>query len=151
MEAGLFNITSATTTTLIDENTTGGSIKSISICNCHASNDVTVRLFLSDGTNDTKLHIAKIFDVSWSNMSMAFIDDIGIWDSDQSANISTFHNSGTPLNLGAYSPALYYRFGDVPTDITAYPLLTDEGSTGSAGILTAYTGTVADYQTDTPP
>ena len=104
----------------------------------------------SDGTNDSKLHIAKIFDVSYSNMSMAFIDDIGIFDSDQSANISNFHAGGTPIDLNfAYSPFSYYRFGDVPTDISAYPLLTDEGSTGND--LTAYTGTVADYQSDTPP
>jgi len=55
MENGLFNISSATTTTLIDTNTTGGSISRISICNCNASNIVTVRLFLTDGTNDTSI------------------------------------------------------------------------------------------------
>jgi|TARA_R100000458_G_C8031866_1_gene87013 hypothetical protein len=53
MEPGLFNISSATTTTLIDSNTSGGNIRSVSICNCNQDEAVKVRLFLSDGTNDT--------------------------------------------------------------------------------------------------
>ena len=101
------------------------------------------------GDDDSKLHIAKIFDVANSLNETAFIDDVGMWASAKSASdISTFYNSGTPLDLGAYSPHSYFRFGDVPTDITAYPTLTNEGSTGND--LTAYLGTVADYVSDVP-
>tara|TARA_R100000995_G_C3432940_1_gene99421 strand:- start:39 stop:335 length:297 start_codon:yes stop_codon:yes gene_type:complete len=53
METGLYNITSATTTTLIDILEDRGGIKSINIANCNASNIVTVTLFLDDGTNQT--------------------------------------------------------------------------------------------------
>jgi len=103
------------------------------------------------GNNNTKLHIAKIFDVVWSNMSMAFIDDIGIFDSDQSANISAFHNSGTPIDLNfGYSPFSYYRFGDVPTDMTGYPTLTNVGATGN-NLKALGVGTVGDYVNNTPP
>ena len=55
MESGLFNISSATTTTLIDEGRLAGGIKSITIANCSSTNDVTIRLFLTDGTNDTSI------------------------------------------------------------------------------------------------
>ena len=55
MENGLFNISSATTTTWIDTNTTGGSINYVSICNCNQDEDAKIRLFLSDGTNDSSI------------------------------------------------------------------------------------------------
>jgi hypothetical protein len=48
MEKGLFNITSATTTTLIDMNTDRGSVNYIKMTNTHASTAVTVDLFLED-------------------------------------------------------------------------------------------------------
>lgn len=51
----LTRITSATTTTLIDTNVDFGAIRHITIANCHASNDLTIRLFYSDGTNDTSI------------------------------------------------------------------------------------------------
>ena len=53
MESGLFNISSATTTTLIEKNTVSGNIKSISIANCNTSHAVTVKLYLDDDTNQT--------------------------------------------------------------------------------------------------
>ena len=53
MAYGLVNITSATTTTLIAKNDAAGSIRSINIANCSASNAVTVTLFLDDDTIQT--------------------------------------------------------------------------------------------------
>ena len=53
MEAGLFNISSATTTTLIPKGESAGKINSVSIANCNASNVVTITLYLDDGTNQT--------------------------------------------------------------------------------------------------
>ena len=53
MERGLFNIGSATTTTLVDKTTKSGNLSSISICNCNQDENVKIRLFLDDGTNQT--------------------------------------------------------------------------------------------------
>ena len=55
MESGLFNISSASITTLISKGNLAGAIKSITIANCSSSNPATIRLFLSDGTNDTSI------------------------------------------------------------------------------------------------
>ena len=53
MEYGLYHITSATTTTLIESERNRGSINSISICNQHASDVIKVDLYLDDGTNQS--------------------------------------------------------------------------------------------------
>ena len=52
MERGLFNITSATTTELIPVNSGRGNISAIWVSNCSAANAITVRVFLTDGTNE---------------------------------------------------------------------------------------------------
>ena len=51
MEAGLYNITSATTTTLIDTLEDKGNIESINISNNNEDLLVYVSLYLDDGTN----------------------------------------------------------------------------------------------------
>ena len=53
MEKCLFNITSATTTSLIIKGERAGNIKSINIANCHATDLVYVSLYLDDNTNQT--------------------------------------------------------------------------------------------------
>jgi hypothetical protein len=53
LQRGLFNITSETTTTLIDKLDDSGNIGSIRITNCSSSNAVTITLYLDDGTNQT--------------------------------------------------------------------------------------------------
>lgn len=40
------------------------------------------------------------------------IDEVAVWDSDQSSNISTIYNSGTPGNLLSLSPNHWWRMGD---------------------------------------
>ena len=55
MEYGLYNISSATTTTLVSQDSRAGKISSISICNCNQDEAVKIRLFLDDGTNETSL------------------------------------------------------------------------------------------------
>ena len=79
----LFRITSATTTTLISTNEDQGAIKSITVANCHASNDLTIRLFLDDGTNQTSyvenlvipggctLLLGDSHDISFNNSTLA--------------------------------------------------------------------------------
>lgn len=61
MEAGLFDIQSATTTTLVDRLGYRGSISQVSICNQHATDAITVDLFLDDlkGNADSDCYIIK--------------------------------------------------------------------------------------------
>ena len=53
MERGLINISTATTTTLVAQYSTKTAISSINICNCNQDENVKIRLFLDDGTNQT--------------------------------------------------------------------------------------------------
>lgn len=61
MQAGLFDIQSATDTTLIEKYSISGAISQISICNQHASTAITIDLYLDDegGANDSKCYIVK--------------------------------------------------------------------------------------------
>lgn len=52
MEKGLVNIGSATTTTLIEQYSRK-SVSVVNICNCNQDENVKIRLFLDDGTNQT--------------------------------------------------------------------------------------------------
>ena len=52
------------------------------------------------------------------------LDEVAIWDSDQSENAVTIYNSGTPSDLTTYSPLHWWRMGDGDT----FPTLTDNGS-----------------------
>jgi len=67
------------------------------------------------------------------------LDDLAIWDSDQSSNISTIYNGGTPGNLSSLSPLGWWQF--------------EEGS-GTTAIDSAGSnnGTIngATYSTDVP-
>ena len=49
------NISTATTTTLIHQDEGKGGIRQITICNANASNVLTVRLFIDDGTTETSI------------------------------------------------------------------------------------------------
>jgi len=54
------------------------------------------------------------------------LDEVAVWDSDQSANVSSIYNSGTPLDLSGLtsSPLHWWRMGDGDS----YPYLFDTGS-----------------------
>jgi len=60
------------------------------------------------------------------------LDEVAIWNSDQSANISSIYNSGTPTDLSSLNPISWWRMGDGDT----YPTLTDNGSGGNNGTMT---------------
>tara|TARA_B110000858_G_scaffold185106_1_gene226956 strand:- start:416 stop:715 length:300 start_codon:yes stop_codon:yes gene_type:complete len=51
MEYGLHQGLTAGTTTLVAQDSGGGKISSINICNAHASNAATIKLFLHDGAS----------------------------------------------------------------------------------------------------
>ena len=69
------------------------------------------------------------------------IDEVGLWNSDQSSNISTIYNSGNPSDLTSLNPLAWWRFEE-GSGTTA----TDSGSGGNDGTLT---NGVA-YSTDVP-
>ena len=72
METGLFNITDENIHTLIAKELGTGSVKSINICNAHASIGAKVRLFLDDDTNQTSLLEGTVIPAGTS----LYLDDI---------------------------------------------------------------------------
>ena len=73
------------------------------------------------------------------------VDEVAIWEGDESANIAAIYNSGTPhdLDLLASSPDHWWRMGDGDT----YPTILD--NVGTAHFV-MYNMTVADIVNDTP-
>lgn len=70
------------------------------------------------------------------------VDELAFFNSDQSANISTIWNGGTPNDISSLSPSIWYRCGDGDTS----PTLTDNGSRGDNGTMTNFTT----FSTDVP-
>ena len=97
-----------------------------------ASNNVSVfrngSSFGSSTTLSGTLTLDSIFRFNTNQYALGYIDEVALWDSDQSANASTFGSS--PIDLNSYSPLHWYRFEN--TGITA----TDSGSGGNDGTLT---------------
>lgn len=75
------------------------------------------------------------------------IDELALWDSDQSANVSDIYNSGVPFDLGTLTddPIHWWRMGDGDT----YPLLQDSGSAANC-VFQMYNMTAADIVSDVP-
>ena len=75
------------------------------------------------------------------------IDELAVWDSDQSANISSIYNSGAPLDLSglASSPSHWWRMGDGDT----YPFLQDSGTEANC-IFIMNNQTASDIVNDVP-
>jgi len=75
------------------------------------------------------------------------IDELAIWDSDQSANVSDIYNSGTPFDLSTLTngPTHWWRMGDGDT----YPNLEDNGSSANCTFI-MYNMTSADIVSDVP-
>ena len=69
------------------------------------------------------------------------IDEVAVWDSDQSANASAI-GSTIPTDLSTYSPVSWWRCGDGDTS----PTLTDNGSGGNDGTMTNF----STFSTDVP-
>lgn len=75
------------------------------------------------------------------------VDELALWDSDQSANISDIYNSGSPFDLSTLTtqPKHWWRMGDGDT----YPFLQDSGTEANC-IFQMYNMTVADIVNDVP-
>ena len=72
------------------------------------------------------------------------VDELAVWGSDQSANVSDIYNSGAPGDLDLLTPAPehWWRMGDGDT----FPTLQDK----SGAHFIMYNMTAADIVTDTP-
>lgn len=59
------------------------------------------------------------------------IDEVAIWNNDQSANISTIFNNGVPQDISSLSPLSHWRMGENATWNGSIWTLTDQGSGGN--------------------
>ena len=95
----------------------------------------------------------ELFQVGKKGASTSYIrdggklDEISIWNSDQSANVSSIYSGGSPsdLSLLAVQPKHWWRMGDGD----AYPNLQDNGTEANC-IFQMYNMTSADIVNDVP-
>lgn len=75
------------------------------------------------------------------------VDELAVWDSDQSGNVSSIYNSGSPFDLSTLTtgPRHWWRMGDGDT----YPLLQDNGTQANC-VFQMYNMTSADIVSDVP-
>ena len=75
------------------------------------------------------------------------VDELAIWDSDQSANVTTIYNSGAPFDLSTLGaqPKHWWRMGDGDT----FPNLQDSGTEANCTFV-MYNMTAADIVNDVP-
>ena len=75
------------------------------------------------------------------------IDEVAVWNSDQSANVATIYSSGTPADISSLSPISHWRMGEDATFSTNWSL-PDNGSASNTG--TSANMTIADLEGDAP-
>lgn len=99
----------------------------------------------SGAISGQNLRIGKL--VSGNTLNGEKIDELAIWNSDQSANISDIYNSGNPFDLSTLTtePKHWWRMGDGDT----YPYLQDNGSEANC-IFQMYNMTSANIVNDVP-
>jgi hypothetical protein len=61
------------------------------------------------------------------------LDEVAVWNSDQSSNVTTIYNSGLPNDLTSLSPISWWRMGDAATWTGKTWDLIDQGSGGNNG------------------
>jgi len=59
------------------------------------------------------------------------IDEVAVWNTDQSSNISTIYGNGVPTDISSLSPLSHWRMGENATWDGANWTLTDQGSGGN--------------------
>ena len=84
---------------------------------------------------------------SGSHMRQARVDELALFDSDQSSNVSTLYNSGSAFDLSTLTtqPKHWWRMGDGDT----FPNLQDNGTEANC-TLVMYNMTVSDIVSDVP-
>lgn len=110
-----------------------------------STNNSNANYGLSGAISGQNLRIAKL--VSGNTLKGEKIDELAIWDSDQSANISDIYNSGVPFDLSTLTtePKHWWRMGDGDT----YPYLQDSGTEGNC-VFEMNNMTSADIVNDVP-
>tara|TARA_Y100000310_G_scaffold74348_1_gene70510 strand:- start:35449 stop:36735 length:1287 start_codon:yes stop_codon:yes gene_type:complete len=85
--------------------------------------------------------------VSGSYMRQAYVDELALFDSDESSAVATLYNSGVPFDLSTLStqPKHWWRMGDGDT----YPNLQDNGTENNCTFV-MNNMTAADIVSDTP-
>ena len=73
------------------------------------------------------------------------VDEVALWDTDETANVAAIYNSGTPHNLASLTsaPDHYWRMGDGDT----FPTISDQITTLD---FTMFNMTAADFVNDVP-
>jgi hypothetical protein len=99
-------------------------------CNMYVDGTSVITEFTETGTMATGVtsHIG-----SRNNLANAWngnIDEVAIWTSDQTSNLSTIYNSGIPGDLSSLSPINWWRMGDEASWDGTDWTLTDQGSGG---------------------
>jgi len=84
---------------------------------------------------------------SGSHMRQGKVDELALWNTDQTANVSSIYNSGSPFDLSTLTddPRHWWRMGDGDT----YPYLQDNGSQANC-VFEMYNMTSADIVSDVP-
>ena len=110
-----------------------------------ATNDSNSNYGWSGAISGQNLRVGKL--VSGNTLNGEKIDELAIWNSDQSANMSTIYNSGTPFDLSTLGtePKHWWRMGDGDT----YPNLQDSGTEANCTFV-MYNMTSADIVNDVP-
>jgi len=72
------------------------------------------------------------------------IDEVAVWNNDQSANIGSIYSASGGVDLSSLNPISWWRMGDGDT----YPTITDNGSGGNNGTMTNMVS--GDIVTDVP-
>ncbi len=75
------------------------------------------------------------------------VDELAVWGSDQSSNVSSIYNGGAPFNLNSLTPQPkhWWRMGDGDT----FPTIQDNGSEANCPFV-MYNMTAADIVSDVP-
>ena len=99
----------------------------------------------SGALSGQNLRIGKL--VSGNTLHGEKVDELAIWDSDQSSNVATIYNSGVPFDLSTLGtqPKHWWRMGDGDT----YPNLQDNGTEANC-VFVMYNMTSANIVSDTP-
>jgi len=84
---------------------------------------------------------------SGSHMRQSKVDELALWNTDQTSNISSIYNSGVPFDLSTLTddPRHWWRMGDGDT----YPYIQDNGSQANC-VFQMYNMTSADIVSDVP-
>jgi hypothetical protein len=99
----------------------------------------------SSAISGQNLRLGKL--VSGNTLKGEKIDEVAIWNSDETTNVSSIYNSGTPFDLSELTnpPLHWWRMGDGDT----YPTLQDSGSSANCDFV-MYNMTSANIVSDIP-